>query len=560
MPLLKVPIPDSDYTVSRNAIMSVVNNLIDYTRMGNDVNVLFPNDSEVVPTKGSTMHDENRKVEYLTKDVLHLEVQEDTDPEFMLNVHTTVNNNAPIFQDTEAEFTITPIYFKHSVTLTVRFRSNSRTEVVNWRNGLKTRLASGGQFGLLHTLQFNFGIPEGVLTLMKEIQEIKERNYPTNENFKDYFTRLASKRVTAVHDPPGAFRSLVVQESQTRVLGIYDFNDLPEKPQKDIDTATYTAEFIYKFSYSKPEFIAVQYPVSVFNELLPEKYVTFNNVDTSYRSRNTVANFNVYNFNKFEMQEQIKTSDEIIGFVRYPEYDDKKLMETFLGYRSFASFLVSLDANKKDLLNLSELGDYLFNDDVMEFIREVEWKYMTNPYKSIFSISLQKDNKILSYHNVIIDKDLNISCRLPLDIRHQHRVVFDICTQWYLLDRDAIDRLLKYPKAFACILDGLNKIVKSYVDNIRDYQNKRDYTADDFDIAIAIMLDRASQDTSDFNIGTGNIEYDPYGISRTQGNNIFDRISPDLLNDLKLRARKMKTVFATSIIAKRYTEVENDKL
>ena len=194
MPLTKVPIPNSDYTVARNAVMSVVQDLKAYTYMGDDVNIMFPNDSELIPTKGSSIHDKNRKVEYLTKKVLHLEVQEDTDPEYMLNVHTTVNNNAPVFQDLEAELTVTPIYFKHSVTLTVKFRSDSRMEVVNWRNGIKTRLASGGQFGLHHTHQINYGVPEGNLSIIKEIHDIKERNYPTGENFKDYYTRLSSKR------------------------------------------------------------------------------------------------------------------------------------------------------------------------------------------------------------------------------------------------------------------------------------------------------------------------------------------------------------------------------
>lgn len=555
MPLTKVPIPNSDYTVARNAVMSVVQDLKAYTYMGDDVNIMFPNDSELIPTKGSSIHDKSRKVEYLTKKVLHLEVQEDTDPEYMLNVHTTVNNNAPVFQDLEAELTVTPIYFKHSVTLTVKFRSDSRMEVVNWRNGIKTRLASGGQFGLLHTLQFNYGVPEGILSFIKEIHDIKERNYPTGENFKDYYTRLSSKRLTAVHDPSGAFRSLALQESQTRVLGIYEFTDIPEKPQKDVDSATYTAEFIYKFSYSKPEFIVVQYPVSVFNELLPEKYVAFNNIDTSYRNRDTVANMNVYNFRKFEMQEQVQTNDEVVGFVRYPEYDDKKLLPTFLGYKSFSSFLVSLDTNKMDLLNLNQLGDYNFNEDVMEFIREVEWPYMTNPYKSIFSISLQKDKKILSYHNVLIDKDLNISCRLPLDLRHQHRVVFDICTQWYMLDREAIERLLKYPKAFAWILAAINRVVKSYVDDIKDYQNKKDYTPDDFDIAVAIMLDRAKWDVALDHIGTTGVDYNPYSPTGTQGNSIFDRVSPELLDKLAKTAVKMRTVFATAIIAKRFNDV-----
>lgn len=571
MPTAKMPIPNSDYTVARNAIMSVVQDLKEYTYMGDDVKILFPNDGAVVPTQGSAITDMSRRPTYLTKKVLHVEVEEDTDPESMLNVHIHSKNNVPIFGDIDVELLMTPIYFRHNVTLTIDFRSDSRSEVVNWRNGLKTRLAAGAQFGLLHTLQFSFHIPNAYFELLKHIHEIKERNYPTNESFVDYFKRNSIDRVTTIHDPHGAFKNIVIQESQSRVQGVYEISEVPEKPERSAESGTYVSRLTYKFHYMKPEYMFIRYPVSAFNELIDEKYVKHHNLDKNYFTRPQSGNKHVTDYRFFEYQEQIGTGDETIGFVRYPYYDDKKLKETFNGYKSYASFLVSIADDKKNLLNLKQLGDLAMNEHILEFIKDVEWQYIGKPYESVLSIYLHKNDDMISYSDIEVTPSLDINSVRELDIRDEHRVVFDIIWDWTLLPRAAIDRLLGYPKAFEWVLRAINRAILNVLGNVSfsessDPRRKRQFDIHDFDIAIDILLGKSPSDdfTGNRIFGKDSIlrEADPnytennqfnYGGSNGYGNysNVFDKnsISNKLIKEHIEKAKRMKTVHATAIIA-----------
>ena len=558
MALAKAPIPNSDYSVSRSCVMKVIDDLKRYTFMGDDVNILFPNDSQVVPTKGSTIHDTNRKVEYLTTDTIHVEVEEDTDPEYMLNIHTDGTNRAPVFYDREIDLRLHPIYYRHNVTLNIRYRSDSRSKAVNWRNSIKTRLASGAQFGLGHTLEFMFDIPKVLYNVMEHIHEIKERVVPTGEEFLDYFKRNSSKRLTSIHDPHGKFISLVYQESQTRVVGIYDLSEIPEKNEKDSDTSTYVATLTYKFHYMKPEYMTLKYPISVYNELIDEKYTAHLGKEAEYKLAQLAAVNNVALFNKFEMQGSYKTKDEVMGFARYPTFDDVELNKTFQGYKSIASFLISLDEDKKHLLNLKELGDFNIQKDVLKFIEEVEYKYMTFPYKSIFAISIQMDDKIFSFDNLILDDKLDLYAARELNIKKQYRVVIDICYQWYMLDRDAIDRLLRYPEAFEWILGAINAALKDNLEDIWNYIKdepwyaKNHYTRADFNREIAILLDKASDESFYQGNNQGNNIFGN-SSSLTNGSNIlgYTDLTNKLLNLIRSTMRKTKTVFATSIIAYR---------
>lgn len=498
MPTLRAPIPNSEYTVSREAIMSVVHDLKRYTYMGDDVQVLFPNSSGLVPTKGSTIDDKNKAAAYLTTKILHLEVEEDTDPDFMLNVHVRSGNNSPIFADPEHKIIMTPVYFRQNVTLTVKFRSDSRSEVINWRNGIKTRLADGAQFGLLHTLHFNFHIPSVFQNLIKDVYDIRENNVPTGETFPQYFKRCSSDRITSIHDPHGAFQSLTVQESQSRVLGIYDLTDIPEKAAKDDDNGTWTCTLTYKFHYMKPEYMFIRYPVIVYGELLPEKYVEHQNFENDYRHRPQSANSNVATFTKFEYQNQLPRAKDAIGYVRYPYYDDIEIKNTFLGYKTVGSFLVGIGDDKRTLLNLKELGDFAISASVMEFIEKGEWRYIGTPYKSMIVVWLLRNDEIVSYENITITEDLDVKCNFDLSIKDEHRVIVDVVWDWQTLNRDIIERTLNSPNAFAVILEGINKVIKNLVDltMYRDVNHgdiyKAGYEKDDFDIAIAILAQRVN--------------------------------------------------------------------
>lgn len=592
MPTLRAPIPNAEYTVSREVIMSVVHDLKRYTYMGDDVQVIFPNSSGIVPTKGSTIDDKDKSAAYLTTKILHVEVEEDTDPEFMLNVHVRSGNNAPVFADTEHNVLMTPVYFRQNVTLTIKFRSDSRSETINWRNGIKTRLADGAQFGLLHTLQFNFHIPTVYQNLIGEIYDIRERNIPTDETFVEYFKRNSSNRITSIHDPNGAFQSLTVQESQSRVLGIYELTDIPEKPEKDDDSGTWTCTLTYKFHYMKPEYMFMRYPIIFYNELLPEKYVEHQNLENDYRHRQQDAHYNTSAFYKFEYQNEVPRAKDATGFVRYPYYDDKVHNNTFLGYKSIGSFLVGIGDDKRTLLNLKELGEHSLSSSVMEFIENGEWRHIGTPYKSMLCVYLLKNDELVSYSDITITEDLDVKCNYDLKIKDEHRVIIDVVWDWQTLTRDIIDRTLEEPNAFAQILEGMNSVIKHVVDltMFRDVNYadpyKRGYIKEDFDIAIAILAGRTSEEyfrnnphltdraqysldrlldgviNSPYNDPKGEMKYEPAVISSyNQGRDRnFNRITPSarerekrkVIEVVLKKAVNSFTVFQSGIFATRH--------
>ncbi len=273
-----------------------------------------------------------------------------------------------------------------------------------------------------------------------------EVNNDYGEQFEEYFLSYASPALTQISRMNGRSPAYTLQETATRILGMFDFTGTMERSEKDSEGSTFSIEFAYKFTYEKPANQVLKFPVAIHNQLVDRRLVEHDTVDLS-KKKKTFYSSSIKHMREWEVDnilDQLVLHDK---YVRVPSYDDIIYDNCVSGTRTLFSAICSVDDNDpKHLLNLNDLGNYLFNEEILQFIKDEEWQYIYKPYQSFLHISHYR-NSFLSHHeSATVDKDLNFNTVTDLNKRVINRVRLSIAKNILDVDHRAIQRMLKYPE------------------------------------------------------------------------------------------------------------------
>jgi len=343
----------------------------------------------------------------------------------------------------------------------------------------------------LHDITYHYLLPMELLILLKAIHETKELTEPYDESYADFITRNSSTRLTVIGDLVNQDARLAISETQCRIVGIYGWDGIPEKPERDDATGTWVSSFSYRFSYEKPIGCNFKYPIMVHNQLIP-RYYTYSNsqtydlypIDKSYSlSLGALAGF--------EADTVMDNRVTPHFLIHLPEFDDYQPTTCPPGTGSVFIALCEVDTiDRRTLLSLDDLGDIILDADIMQFIREVEHPYMCDLYKSIFHLSLYRNTSLTTSGSLILDVNLNVKAVTDLNLRNQHRVRMSIITDISLLSREALDRLRRYPKVLAKIIVAINELFRNHPDLV-DLGRRSYITALEFSPIYALLTGHA---------------------------------------------------------------------
>ncbi len=389
-------------------------------------------------------------------------VTEETNTETLITTSTNYIDYKPVLHDTDVNAYIKPIYVESIIKFSIKYKSRSRTNVGNFINMLRLSAAETN-FSKFHNIEYTFYLPPEILELFLDISRLKHNVTKDNTNYEDYLIKYSDGRLSIVGGLDGNTNNMniVVKEKQRDVIGYFESDIIEVKEEYDSNENIWIADFTYTLKYNKPTALVISYPVLIYNQLLPEKYIVMQdnlgdsgkmNYPTTYMGNmfSPFHNTNILNkeLNKLNFKGK---------FLNIPNFDNFIPTVTIPYYTAVFSVLVAIsEEDRRSLLNLKDLMDYQLNQDIINCLLNGEWKYICQRYKSLFYITLYENDKLMPDGSITIDADLNIVATKDLDLTKTYRVVFYILTDLSAGDKAILDRMKHCLNVYKTMLQALS--------------------------------------------------------------------------------------------------------
>ena len=465
MPKIYTTLSNIQQTVIRPVIYSVIEQIKNITKINKNVLILFPGDSGVNSTPGSTMdEDKNREALFNATNIVEIEVQYDHDDEDMTSTDAYGDYTYPVFKDTRLDIYLSPIYSKTNVTINFKYRTPSKTEAMRWRDDIRTKLSQMRDINL-HSVDYSYNVPLVYLVLLKLIHERREAIEGYGEDFRTYLKLNSTDALTLVSDVVGQDTVLAIAETQSRIIGLYDFSALPEKPEKDNENSIWTINFSYRFTFDQPIAAGMKYPLMIHNQPLPLEYIDFKEAEVKNYDKNLIPDGRLNGLNYFESDTTHNSRYPDKMYIRLPSFDDYVLDQAYTGTAAIFLTLCQIDqSNPKLLLDLNDIGDIEIDQDIFNFMKESETPYLCKPYMSILNLSLYRGEGLIEDKAISCNNNLELYLANGPKIRLEHRVRFSIVCDLHMLHPSAIARLKKYPEVFKKLITIINDLIGLHPD------------------------------------------------------------------------------------------------
>jgi hypothetical protein len=489
MPTLNEVVPETKQSVIRPIVLEVIRQIANTTQISPNVSILYADDIGVIHQPGSALQEDRERTLFPFNDRIQVDVTEEFDPDAVLSTAISRPENILIFKDDNLGVSIAPVYIATTISIDFKFNAVSKTQALRWRDDIRMRASTMRDINL-HSVSYHYIIPSCFITLLEEIYRLRENEAGYGDSFKEYLVGCSTKRLTEVTNLSAGLVAPAIAETQSRIVGYFDFDAFPEKAENSEDSTGWISSFSYKFKIEKPIACNMRYPVMVHNQVLS---ANFRPAEESYNLNSVEQAFSmsIHAFNYFESQLQADIYSKPVKTITIPPFDEFTPVSILSGTVSIFSALCQLDDNQPNMLfNLKELGDVLIDPDILVFIEAGEYKYLTKAYQSIFNVSLYRGNHLAGEGSLIIKPNLDVVSTIDLNKRINHRVRFSIVADIDYLSKATLSRLKTYPGVLIKTLSAVNDSLRSNP-GFLDLGNKRQITEDDLNRFIRNKEDRS---------------------------------------------------------------------
>lgn len=455
MPNINVPISDLLATVERPIIFDVIRQLQDRTGISSKTQIRYWGEDAKAQQWNSAI-DTNKREHNLWPVVsnLTIEVEEDFNEDQLLGIVVKQPDVPFIFLDGDIDVYIKPVFSPQDVTIRFKYKARDRNDAIRWRNEFRTRLGMNRQI-FLHTLQYSYLFPQAYMDLLNTIWTMKEAVAGNGLDFLTWFKRHATNKLTELSNINATSTVYAVAQSQVDVQGMFDVSGVPDKPEKDGELENWTITANYRFRYSKPINTVCYYPYMVHQQIVPKQY-RFPNTEKNLLEMWTTSNQSGQAFSFFQADSQYLMRQANLG-IAIPEFDDFQpgtIPSTTL--RMFTALTNITVADKRTLLNLSELGDYSIHPDILTFLKSGEYSHLATSFNSIFLLQLYENENIVSDGILSVDSNLNVVATSDLDLTKRYHVRMSLCADMTYLTPMALARLQANPAVRDRIVAAIN--------------------------------------------------------------------------------------------------------
>lgn len=456
MPILQLPVPETKDSVLRPVVNTVMKDLMKIMSLDKNTSILFIDENEEGRQFNSNLLGQSsdkldaKTNSYGASNRVKINVTEEMDNSYVMSTQVWRTNNMAIWRDDDLKILIKPVYATTELKITIENRFTDKSKALQWRNAMRMKVSNYQDINQ-HVIMYHYTLPKEVIYIMREMYALRENVAGYGDTFEQYFAdpKHCSPRFTHLTNDDGSWKSMpTIAEKQMRVLGWYDFDTIPEEGSKGNDSSAWTINFTYTVRFDRPLGIIFEYPLMVHNQLLDQSLRP--DYDEEYGPMHAEGPQRFFSLGGILMEwfgayDERRLQQVKWGF-NVPKFDEFASADFKPGTVKLYDIMVAINANDRhDLTNLLPGDEVKIDKDILRFIVESEWPYMTRTHKSVLQLSLYNQHGLLNDSYLRFNKELDITASRNLNLRNAYHVRFGLYVDWTYLDKDAIDRLRKYP-------------------------------------------------------------------------------------------------------------------
>lgn len=457
MPTISLAVPEHHESVTRPIVKDILTSIIKLTNLPTKTRIVYLGATGKAAHQGSMLTEDPDVI--LTRNLFPtdgrvlVEVTEEYLEEAALTTAVDYPENVVVFRDDLLDISVTPVYAKTQLTLTIRQRFPDQNAADRWLSSIR-RHVNIMRVENIHKVTYHYSIPDEFLIILYNIHGYRERVAGYGEDLKTWMQKCYSHKVTTLLNQNGAKALLSVAESQTGIIGWFDFTFVPTKAEMDRETGAWEASFTYNIVYDKATDCVMRYPLMVHNQLLNSKFRP-DSVPFTPEKELTTPSFSRVLFDAGTWG--YPGPGYAIPGISIPKYDDWLPLQDPPFTSCLLRIMIQLDpTNLRDVISLRELGNYKIDGDILDFLalRPADMLILG---ESFIKVTLFRNRLPIAENLVTIDSDLHIESTEDLSLRTQYHVHVALLHDLSILS----DRAREHLRMHADVCIKLLKILDS---------------------------------------------------------------------------------------------------
>lgn len=454
MPKIYTPIPSIQNSFARPSVISIIRQLKAELGIAEDVRVSFPDEEGISLQTGSAIGTSS-EVFLPADEKVSVHVEESTNRERLLSNPQHQPGNRFSFRDEPLQVYLKTAYITRDVIITFKYRVPDRVKAERVRSDIEARMAMIRE-SFIHSIDYSYQIPELHMNCLRMIHSLREQVAGYGDDFEKWMRDHSLSTLTQLTDTGGKHGYYTFAERAVRLQGVFGFDTVPEKNEKEGAMTPHLVVFEYKLSWQAPVGMVMAYPVMIHNQVIPAKWRVTEKIKSPEDRRKITGSSADVDLSYFERTEHSFPVHHLPG-ITLPELDEWRPSTVPTGTLRIYSMLIKLDAdNLTQLTRLDQIGaKYALSDELIEFLIG-EAPYLNRVGMSVFHVGLFKDTMPIHQDDFAVNSELEIYSLEPLSLRDVHHVRFSVSSDWSLVHRDALERLARNPDLLDAVLKAID--------------------------------------------------------------------------------------------------------
>jgi hypothetical protein len=425
-------------SVTRPVVFDITRQIQEWTGL-EAMNILFPGDAEVAIQPGSSINADPAYTNTTpSQSKWRVSIKEEHRTEKLMSTAVHQMEHPEFFYDESLGVFLRPVYSPTILTLEFEYRSTDVNNARRWRDEIRARVSTNRDIRT-HIVNYSYLVPKEFMPLLEHIHELRENQAGYGDDLEKYLADHFTQNVTKLSTLAGTEERWAIAEQQARIMGQFEFQELPDEPEKQGETSAYRQAFSYRIYYDCPIATAADYPVLVHNQLIDAKYLMISPVDdfNTYESRSPRS---VTALGAFEVDQLAKPT--IRSGLRLPHFHEFYPRSVLRNTLQVLSALVGVDdpavnPNNRRIMGFSEIDEqWEFRDEFISFLK-YDHAYLNKYGESMVNVAVYDGSMPLHHSLFSVDADLNVILNFDPDLRRTYYVRLCLMTDPFMDLSDA---------------------------------------------------------------------------------------------------------------------------